>query len=124
LIAVVAYCGLTFSMEVVMKFFVPAAKDAKQTEEVWGATKKFAEQNLGWEISDRRVLSIEYVHDGQNLWAEVGHQDPRTKEPVIVILESGTYLVCTPNRGVLRGMPMLVGHNEVRRVVYFDDSPK
>jgi hypothetical protein len=33
-------------------------------------------------------------------------------EIVVAILESNAYLVCTPNRGVLRDVPMMVGKHE------------
>jgi hypothetical protein len=32
-----------------------------------------------------------------------------TREPVIVILESTPFLICTPTRGVTRDLPVLAG---------------
>lgn len=103
-----------------MKFFIPFATDDKQAENVWAATKKFAEENLQWKITDRRIFSIKYTHEGKSYYSEVGKQDLRTGEVVIAILESTTFLVCTPNRGVARGEPMLVGINEVESVINFE----
>jgi hypothetical protein len=40
----------------------------------------------------------------------------------LVILESNAYLVCTENRGVMRGEPILVGHEEAVTVVDFDPT--
>ena len=39
-----------------MRFFVPRVKDEADAEMVWEATKKFAEEMLGWEISERRIF--------------------------------------------------------------------
>ena len=41
-------------------------------------------------------------------------------EEVVAILESYTYLVCTYNRGVFRGEPVLVGKEEVKKIINFE----
>ena len=105
-----------------MRFFVPAVKDEADAEMVWEATKKFAEEMLGWEISERRIFSIAYQYKGKNYHVEVGKPDPRSHELVIAILESTTYLVCTPNRGVVRGIPILVGQDKVERTTDFENG--
>ena len=102
-----------------MRFFVPITKDEVEAEAVWEAIRRFAEDNLGWEISERRIFSIAYQHHGQAYYVEVGKPDPRVKEPVLAILESNTYLVCTPNRGVVRGIPILVGQDKVENIADF-----
>ena len=102
-----------------MKFFVPHATSDETAEATWAATKKFAEETLGWNVSDRRIFSIRYRHDGQEYHSQVGREDP-TEGEVLIILESNAYLVCTPNRGVLRGMPILVGKNEAIVVTDFE----
>ena len=58
-------------------------------------------------------MTFEYVPD---------YDDPKAGEWVVTILETrcGPYLVCTHNRGIVRGEPILVGINEPRSVVYFD----
>ena len=35
------------------------------------------------------------------------------------ILESNSYLVCTQNRGVVKGMPILVGRDDQNEVTEF-----
>lgn len=105
-----------------MRFFIPAAKDGTEAETVWVATKKFAEEMLGWEISERRIFSIVYHHQGKDYHVEVGKPDPRNDELVIAILESTTYLVCTPNRGVVRGIPILIGQDKVEKTIDFDNQ--
>jgi len=50
----------------------------------------------------------------------LGKPDDRVNEEVIAILESYTYLVCTHNRGVFRGEPVLVGKEEVTVIIDFE----
>ena len=104
-----------------MKFFIPEAENETEALSVWKATRKFAEETLGWEVSERRIFSIAYRHNGKDYYAEVGKPDPRIRELVLVILESDTYLVCTANRGVLRGMPILVGRDEAEQIRDFQE---
>lgn len=104
-----------------MRFFIPAVKDEADAEMVWEATKKFAEEMLGWDISERRIFSIAYRHEGKDYHVEVGKPDPRSHELVVAILESTTYLVCTPNRGVVRGIPILVGQDKVGKTIDFEN---
>jgi len=104
------------------KFFIPKAKDDAQAQEVWKCVKKFAEETLDWDISDRRIFSIAYQKHGKDYCVEVGKPDPRNGELVVVILESMTYLVCTPNRGVLQGMPLLIAKSELTDITDFPPS--
>jgi hypothetical protein len=53
----------------------------------------------------------------------VGEPEEVTGEPVIAILQSNCLLICTPSRGVFRGMPILVGEDEVSYVEEFDPDP-
>lgn len=99
------------------EFFVPHASSPEQAEQVWQATKKFAEEQTGWEVTDRRIFKVEFTHDGKDYVAEVGQPEPQSGETVLVILESNAVLVCTENRGVARGSPMLTGP---RTIVDFD----
>jgi len=43
-----------------------------------------------------------------------------TGEQLVAILESNAYLLCTMNRGVARGEPILVGKSEVVRIEDFN----
>lgn len=103
-----------------MKFFIPHAKDDKQAEDVYESTKKFAKQQMSWEIADRRIRKLQYSHEGKDFVAEVGKVESRTGEEVIAILESRTFLICTPRRGVLGGEPMMVGKNDAHHVEDFE----
>jgi hypothetical protein len=66
------------------------------------------------------IFSIAYRHNGKEYYNEVGKVDKESGEVVIAILDSVTYLVCTPNRGVLRGAPIMVGKEEVHNVISFE----
>ena len=109
------------------RFFLPGARSAEEAEEVLAGIKKWASETLGAaasEIGDARIFRLDYRHDSSFYVAEVGQDEPRTRELVVAILDGGPnlYLVCTPNRGVLRGMPILVGRHAARSVTLFDDS--
>ena len=101
-----------------VKFFIPNAKDETQAEEIYQGIKKFAADQVS-APTDRRIFRIEYQHDGKPSYAEVGKNDPVTKELVMAILEGVPFMVCTPNRGVLRGIPVLVGKDEITDIQDF-----
>jgi hypothetical protein len=121
------------------EFFIPYVDSAAKAEEYWSATKTFMENEHGWRrVTDRRIFRLEYIHNGKNEVAQVGEprryghpptweykqdfSDPKAGEWVVVILENegGPFLVCTHNRGFVRGEPILVGIDEVYKVVYFN----
>jgi hypothetical protein len=99
-------------------FFVPGADDPELAEQVWHSTRSFAEEQTGWEVSDRRIFRVEYRHNEQDLESQVGQPEPVTGELCVAIFESNSFLVCTENRGVARGFPILIGTPE--RIVDFD----
>jgi len=104
-----------------MKFFLPPQKDEKLKNEAYDAIKKFAKETTGWDITDRKIYNIKYRHEGKDYEAKIGERETRQGETVIAILESTvTFLVCTPNRGVIRGMPMLVGKEEIISITDFE----
>lgn len=104
-------------------FFIPApwAPATKEdAEQVHQAIVKFAGESLGWVVQPAKIEAINYRHEHKEFYAKVGEVEPRTQEPVIAILRSNCYLVCTPNRGFLRGDPILVGIDEVYGRVDFE----
>jgi len=103
-----------------MKFFIPGQSDETKAEELYKGIKMFAKDNVRWDISDRRIFSLDFRDQGKPCHVEVGKRHPITGEIVVAILDSNCYLVCTPNRGVARGMPLLVGKQEVSWVVDFE----
>lgn len=61
-------------------------------------------------LEDQRVYCIAYRHDGNDCIDVVGDKDRYGGETVLVILRTrppGPTLVCTANRGVVRGGPIL-----------------
>jgi hypothetical protein len=119
------------------EFFIPYIPDPAKAEELWRAVKNANE--AGWApFTDYRIFRIEYVHGGESMDAQVGephafghpltfdydpdYDDPKAGEFVVAIFEKagGPYVVCTNNRGVVSGGPILVGLEEARRVIYFD----
>lgn len=91
-------------------FFVPAASSPEQSALVWQSIKQFAAETLGWQPTDRRVYSVRYRHNGKNFHSIVGEPHEVTRELVCAILETAhCWLICTPNRGVVRGSPILIG---------------
>lgn len=105
-----------------MKFFVPTTKDDKQAEELYASIKKFAQEAMGSGIGSQRIFALTCFKKGKEYQVEVGKPDPATGETVMAILEFFTYLVCTPNRGVLRGWPVLYRKEEVLFVTYFESD--
>jgi len=103
-----------------MKFFVPAAKDDAYAEELYSAVVNFAEETTRWKVTPRRIYHIRYRHDSRSYDARVGEIEPRSGEPVVAILESQCVLICTPNHGVIRGMPILVGAGEHSEIEDFE----
>src|SRR5262245_40343668 len=90
-------------------FFVPFANETEQAERVWQDTKRFMEEQ-GHQVLDRRIYQLTYSHDGTRYHDAIGEVNRAIGERVLVILDAGNlFLVCTPNRGVIRGGPILVG---------------
>lgn len=104
-----------------MKFFVPIAKDKAQEDEVYEGIKKFVTSELGASLSTRKIFSLTHREGKGECLAEVGKKYPLSGEVVFAILYDRTrslYCICTPNRGVFRGIPFLCGAGEV---IFFED---
>lgn len=105
-----------------MKYFIPHSENASEAEQVLESIKKFVKMTIGFNTTDRRIYSIHFHHNGKDYFAEVGKPEPQINEEVIAILESNTFLICTPNRRVIRGMPILVGKEEVYSIEDFENE--
>ena len=101
-----------------MKFFIPDV-ESERTEEVYKSITDFAAMQ-GWPATGRRIFKLSYRHDGEYYEAEVGRR-ARNGEIVWAILESGPYLICTLTRGVMGGMPLLVGRDDAIHVTDFEE---
>lgn len=107
-----------------MKFFIPLAEDEEQEKRVYRSIIEYLRTESGAVVSERRVFSLSYRHKGTDYYAEVGKNEQPNGELVIAIIfdeSRNLYLVCTPNRGVARGGPILVGAHDVLSVIDFDD---
>jgi hypothetical protein len=99
-----------------MKFFIPAATDAANAEVLYDSIRRFNSEQMGATLSPRRIYSVSGVHNGRDFAATVGKPFESPGEVVVAILldtSRSLYFICTPNRGVLKGMPYLSGSNEV-----------
>jgi hypothetical protein len=106
-----------------MKFFVPAAKDAEQAEQVYASVAKFNNAPTG----KRRIYKLAWNHNTEDYECEVGKPMPAYfqtgDEPVMAILDcGGLYMICTPNRSGVHGEPIYAAASEVRNVIYFEEE--
>ena len=89
-------------------FFIPAAHGPEETERVYSAVAEFHELAKPY-----RFYSIRYSHNGRAEVATVGQPHVVNGEVVLLILkdrrDGAPYLICTENRGVARGGPILAG---------------
>jgi hypothetical protein len=104
-----------------MKFFIPAAEDEKQAERVYISIAKFVQAP----ILKNRIYKLSWIHNGKQMNCEIGKNivgDSRfNQEPVVAIFDCGDlYKICTANRGVIRGEPILAGAGYDSFPTYFD----
>ncbi|WP_128545181.1 hypothetical protein [Larkinella soli] len=105
-----------------MKFFVPGTKDEKEAENVYSILRKNMVKK-GYQPNDSRIYEIEFDDNGMRLTETVGKPSSSAGESVVAIFNSGDlYLICTTNRGVLRGLPMLAGEWAIVRVETFESE--
>lgn len=124
-------------------FFIPHARDAAQAEGLLEGTRRFCQEQVPWVILPKRVKSIRFTHNGKQYVAEVGqpvrytqggrvflehvghdpNPEPENEKLVICLFETtDPFLVCTLNRGVAKGDPILVGRREVEAVELFEEG--
>lgn len=104
-----------------MNFFVPGISTDKVEEFYENTIVKFIESQ-GYEIiKGKKIYSITFNHNGETIKDVVGLKSVSNKELIFAILETKElFLVCTRNRGVLGGEPMLTGKNKIKKIEYFD----
>lgn len=102
-----------------MKFFIPYTETTDQAMKILNALKALA-SSTGWAVEDKYVRRLEWEREAKTYTAEVGEKETRVGEEVVAILEASAYLVYTPSMGVVKGMPLIVGKNEVKSIEYFD----
>lgn len=102
-----------------MKFFVPHAESDEQAISDYKSIKEFAEKQT-WSILDNKIYKIKYRHNGKIYHAQVGEKSDFIQDLVLAIFESNAYLICTTNRGGIRGEPILVGKSDIISIECFD----
>jgi hypothetical protein len=94
-----------------MEFWLPHSQSPDQAETVYATIKEWV-RTQAFPPADDRIESVAYTHDGKHYIATVGQRDNLVGEEVIAIFrpmsEQQPWMVCTPNRGVARGAPVLV----------------
>jgi hypothetical protein len=108
-----------------MKFFIPDIHEEAQEKNIYKAIRLFVIETMGSKFSDRKIFRLRYNHNGKQECEEVGKLSPSTGEMVKAILYAPSrklYNVCTNNRGVIRGIPILVGENEVIEYIDFENE--
>jgi hypothetical protein len=109
----------------IVKFFIPATEEPAKAEEVYEAIRTFSIKQMGATLSPRRIYSVSGKHGGKAFTATVGKKFESLGEQVIAILldtSRSCYLICTPNRGALRGTPYLAGSNEINHSEDFEEN--
>jgi hypothetical protein len=101
------------------KFFIPGSAP-NRTEEMYAWIVRYVKAMMDCEVDPVRIYSLAFSHEGRQLRVTIGEEEPRTRQLVIAILRSNTYLICTPYYGVRRGEPMQVSFSDVSEVQYFE----
>ena len=105
-----------------MQFFVPKAKDDGQARDLYEGARAFCEQQTGWKTTERRIYALRYRNDGVEHFADVGSLDSSEGIAVCVFETAQAYLVCTAERGVIRGFPIVVGRSDTSDIEEFDTA--
>lgn len=99
-----------------MKFFMPFTVSPEHEQGLYEDIKESLSKELGADYSQRRIFALDWMHDGMRHYAEVGRPTDVSGETVIAILydtQADLYHVCTPERGVLSGMPIVAQASSV-----------
>lgn len=107
-----------------MKLFVSGSTDEQDALREWNTLATYVKDTFSWKVSTKKVLRLVYGHQKEKYTLEVGAPHPANGQVVVVILDtreaSMPYLVHTQTRGVERGVPFLVGKDEVTSVTEFE----
>jgi hypothetical protein len=107
-----------------VRFFIPAAKDASEAETVYQSIRDHVSKVKGADLSAVRIFKIVHSTEGKTYVAAVGsvHGFANNEKVVAILFEPmrKIYHVCTPNRGVVRDGPIMVGAHEVEHVELFE----
>lgn len=99
-----------------VKFFVPVAISKADEEQVYSSIRSFVEKQTGALLSSRRIFNLTHREGQKLIRAEVGMKYPTNGEQVAAILYEENwrlFYICTTNRGLGKGIPILCGEDEV-----------
>lgn len=106
-----------------MEFFMPGVAPGQECERVYAALKAHLTRKFRYELSTRRIQSLQYVQNEKEFTAVVGAKEPGDRGIVLAILSDPTrslYLVCTQYRGAGRHTPITVTEWSVQNAIDFD----
>jgi hypothetical protein len=89
-------------------------------EEILAAAR---ETNPHADVGPRKIFRLECEYRSEPFVVEVGQLERATNEPVLAILDTDPYFVCTESRGLGGSPPVYVSQGVVKRVIPFDDAP-
>lgn len=102
-----------------MKFFVPQSA-RREYQETYEGIRKSVKEQLRVQIAERKIFSIDYVHDKKKWRAEVGQLDPQQgRYEVIAIFQSKPHIVFTRAVDGANGLTILVNSDEITEVEDF-----
>lgn len=103
-----------------MKFFLPQT-ERPQYETVYKAIVDSLKEQLRWQVVERRIFSLRYIHDKKEYLAEVGMREPlEHRYEIMAILESNAYIIFTKTAAGQPGTTILVEKSEAQEVIEFD----
>ncbi len=107
-----------------MKLLLPGSTNEQDALRAWNTLAIYVKDTFSWEVSTRKIFRLVYGQQGEEHTLDVGAPHPANGQVVVVILEtreaSMPYLVLTQTRGVDRGVPFLVGKDEVESITEFE----
>jgi len=105
-----------------MDLYIPDIAPGVECERVYAALKTHLTRKFRYELSTRRIQSLQYVQDEEALTAAVGLEEPSGRGTVLAIFFDTTrslYLVCTQYRGAGKHTPITVAERVVKNVLDF-----
>ena len=102
-----------------VRFFIPSVKKS-ELEASYAAMIAAIKYQFNWKATDRRIVSLTYLHDRRKVTARVGEPEQFEHHYIVVaIFEAGMYLVVTRSPNGKPGPTIVVNAAEVSEVVDF-----
>ena len=102
-----------------VRFFIPSIKKS-ELESTYTDMIAAIKYQFNWKVTDRRIVSLTYLHDRRKVTARVGEPEQFEHHYVVVaIFEAGNYLVVTRSPNGKPGPTIVVNTAEGSEVVDF-----